>query len=83
MLESLKQSITAEAESDKIANLEALHHDRDHAFSQMEHMECRIRSAASESRKREYQNDYKHHKAEWIESWKKKLQRKGTLPSIR
>lgn len=55
ILESLNQSIiTTEADRYRIANLEqVLHRDRDcdhdRAFSQMEHMESRICSAATES----------------------------------
>ena len=59
--------MTGESENEKIANLELLCRNRDRAFSQMEHLENRIRSAPSESRKRKYQNEYKHHKGEWIE----------------
>jgi hypothetical protein len=67
LLEGLNQSITAEAASDRIANLEVLHRDRDRAFNQMEQMEQKIRSAATKGRKRKYQKEYKHRKAEWIE----------------
>jgi hypothetical protein len=67
LVETWKQSMTGESENEKIANLELLCRNRDRAFSQMEHLENRIRSAPSESRKRKYQNEYKHHKGEWIE----------------
>jgi phage terminase small subunit len=67
LLEGLNQSITAEADSNRIANQEVLHRDRDRAFNQMEQMEQKIRSAATESRKRKQQKEYKHCKGEWIE----------------
>lgn len=79
LLEGLNQSITAEADSDRIANLEVLHRDRDRAFNQMEQMEQKIRSAATESRKRKYQKEYKHRKGEWIEL-EKDIAKKRNIP---
>jgi hypothetical protein len=81
LLESLNQSITAEADSDRIANLEVLHRDRDRAFNSMEQMEQKIRSASTESRKRKYQKEYKHRKGEWIEL-EKDIAKKRNIPPI-
>jgi hypothetical protein len=56
-----------------------LHRDRDRAFNQMEQMEQKIRSAATESRKRMYQKEYKHRKGEWIEL-EKDIAKKRNIP---